>query len=89
MRKICLFFVVCLLSTVVVCGQTTVANYIVLGMIIEKVTGRKFYDEANRRLLKPLKLSDTIPTGRTKIKGCGPGLCRSKQSIRRDGCNDR
>jgi len=30
------------------------SNYILLGMIIEKVTGRKFYDEANRRLLKPL-----------------------------------
>src|SRR6187402_2102286 len=27
-------------------------NYIVLGVIIEKVTGRKFYDEATRRLLK-------------------------------------
>ena len=36
-------------------------NYIVLGMIIEKVTGREFYDEAERRLLKPLKLRDTIP----------------------------
>lgn len=36
-------------------------NYIVLGMIIEKVTGREFFDEANRRLIKPLKLKDTIP----------------------------
>src|SRR5687767_1818495 len=26
-------------------------NYIVLGMIIEKVTGKKFYDEATKRLL--------------------------------------
>ncbi len=36
-------------------------NYIVLGMIIEIVTGKPFYDEAGRRLTKPLKLSDTIP----------------------------
>jgi D-alanyl-D-alanine carboxypeptidase len=36
-------------------------NYIVLGMIIEKVTGKRFYDEANKRLLKPLKLTNTIP----------------------------
>jgi D-alanyl-D-alanine carboxypeptidase len=36
-------------------------NYIVLGMIIEKVTGKKFFDEANRRVIKPLKLKDTIP----------------------------
>ncbi len=44
-------------------------NYIVLGMIIEKVTGRKFYDEANRRLLRPLKLTDTIPQDGPRLKG--------------------
>jgi len=44
-------------------------NYIVLGMIIEKVTGRKFYDEANRRLIKPLKLTNTIPQDGLRLKG--------------------
>lgn len=44
-------------------------NYIVLGMIIEKVTGRKFYDEANRRLIRPLKLTDTIPQDGPKLTG--------------------
>lgn len=48
-------------------------NYIVLGMIIEKVTGRKFYDEANRRLLKPLKLSDTMPQDGPRLKGVVQG----------------
>ncbi len=48
-------------------------NYIVLGMIIEKVTGRKFYDEANRRLIKPLKLSDTIPQDGPRLKGVVQG----------------
>ncbi len=48
-------------------------NYIVLGMIIEKVTGRKFYDEANRRLLKPLKLTDTIPQDGLTLKGVVQG----------------
>ncbi|HEX6730857.1 MAG TPA: serine hydrolase domain-containing protein [Pyrinomonadaceae bacterium] len=48
-------------------------NYIVLGMIIEKVTGRKFYDEANRRLLKPLKLTSTIPQDGPKLKGVVQG----------------
>lgn len=48
-------------------------NYIVLGMIIEKVTGRKFYDEARRRLIKPLKLSDTIPQEGPVIKGVVQG----------------
>ena len=44
-------------------------NYIVLGMIIEKVTGKKFYDEANRRVVKKLKLSNTIPQDSREIKG--------------------
>src|SRR5687768_14348089 len=48
-------------------------NYIVLGMIIEKVTGRKFYDEANKRLVKKLKLSDTIPQDSREIKGLVQG----------------
>ena len=48
-------------------------NYIVLGMIIEKVTGKKFYDEASRRLLKPLKLKDTIPQDGMKLKGVVQG----------------
>ena len=52
-------------------------NYIVLGMIIEKVTGRKFYDEANRRLLKPLKLTDTIPQDGPRLKGVVQGYAGS------------
>jgi len=48
-------------------------NYIVLGMIIEKVTGRKFYDEANRRLIKPLKLGDTIPQDGPRLKNVVQG----------------
>lgn len=48
-------------------------NYIVLGMIIEKVTGRKFYDEAYRRLLKPLKLTGTIPQDGPRLPGVVQG----------------
>jgi D-alanyl-D-alanine carboxypeptidase len=48
-------------------------NYIVLGMIIENVTGNAFFDEAERRLLKPLKLSDTIPQKGPKMKGVVQG----------------
>ena len=43
-------------------------NYIVLGMIIEKVTGKTFYEEATRRLLRPLKLNDTIPQNEMRLK---------------------
>ncbi|MEK7854472.1 MAG: serine hydrolase domain-containing protein, partial [Acidobacteriota bacterium] len=48
-------------------------NYIVLGMIIEKVTGKKFYDEATKRLIKPLKLSNTIPQDSIRLKGVVQG----------------
>lgn len=48
-------------------------NYIVLGMIIEKVTGRRFYDEADKRLIKPLKLTDTIPQDGPRLKGVVQG----------------
>lgn len=44
-------------------------NYIVLGMIIEKVTDKKYYDEAKRRVLKPLKFERTFPQDRREIKG--------------------
>jgi len=44
-------------------------NYIVLGMIIERVTGKKFYDEARRRLIKPLRLTETIAQEGPVIKG--------------------
>ena len=36
-------------------------NYIVLGMILEKVTGRPYYEELERRILQPLNLEDTVP----------------------------
>jgi len=48
-------------------------NYIVLGMIIEKVTGQRFYDAANTRLLKPLKLEDTIPQDGLRLNGVVQG----------------
>lgn len=48
-------------------------NYIVLGMIIEKVTGNRFYDEANRRVVKRLKLADTIPQDGLVLKGVVQG----------------
>jgi len=44
-------------------------NYIVLGMIIERVTGKKFYDEVRRRLIKPFRLSNTIAQESPVMKG--------------------
>lgn len=44
-------------------------NYIVLGMIIERVTGKKFYDEARKRFIKKLKLNGTVAQEGPVIKG--------------------
>ncbi|MGD9562153.1 MAG: serine hydrolase domain-containing protein [Pyrinomonadaceae bacterium] len=52
-------------------------NYIVLGMIIEQVTGKKFYDEARRRFIKPFKLNDTIAQEGPVIKGVVQGYAGS------------
>jgi D-alanyl-D-alanine carboxypeptidase len=53
-------------------------NYIVLGMIIEKVTGKKYYDEAKRRVLKPLKFEKTFPQDRREIKNLVQGYAGDK-----------
>jgi len=49
--------------------QYSDTNYIVLGMIIERVTGKKFYNEANRRVIVPLKLTNTSPQDGPRLKG--------------------
>ena len=48
-------------------------NYIVLGMIMERVTGKKFYDEAYKRFIKKFKLNDTIAQEGPELKGVVQG----------------
>jgi D-alanyl-D-alanine carboxypeptidase len=48
-------------------------NYIVLGMILEKVSGRRVYDEVERRFLRPLALTRTVPSDRRLIAGLAQG----------------
>lgn len=48
-------------------------NYIVLGMIIERITGYRFYDEVHRRLLAPLGLRRTVPSSTRIIAGLSQG----------------
>lgn len=49
------------------------ANYIVLGMIIEKSAGEKFYDLAQRYFLSPLQLTNTRPAVASTIAGLVAG----------------
>lgn len=44
-------------------------NYIVLGMIIERITKSRYYDQARQRLLRPLKLTHTVPSDSRVIPG--------------------
>lgn len=48
-------------------------NYLVLGLVIEHVTGKPAYDEIKRRLLKPLGLRLILPANRPTIPGLVPG----------------
>ena len=48
-------------------------NYIVLGMIIETVTGKSLNDEIARRVLVPLRLAHTVPSDRRIIPGLVQG----------------
>jgi D-alanyl-D-alanine carboxypeptidase len=48
-------------------------NYIVLGIIIERVTGNDLYDLVNRRLLEPQRLAMTTPSQSRIIAGLIPG----------------
>ena len=48
-------------------------NYIVLGLIIERITGQPLNDEIRRRVLQPLALTHTVPSDRREIPGVAQG----------------
>ncbi len=48
-------------------------NYILLGMIIEEVLDKPYYEVLSERILKPLDLEEIIPTDRREIKGLAQG----------------
>lgn len=51
----------------------TDTGYILLGFVIEEVTGGDYYDEVVQRFLEPLGLADTIPSDHRNIPGLVPG----------------
>jgi D-alanyl-D-alanine carboxypeptidase len=48
-------------------------NYVVLGLVIERVTGRSLERELKRRLLRPLGLRDTSYDEGPRVRGVAPG----------------
>jgi len=53
-------------------------NYIVLGMIIEKITGKSIEELIKTRLLEPLKLKQTMPSDQLTIPGLAQGYAGPK-----------
>ena len=48
-------------------------NYILLGMIIEQLTGRKYYELLYKEILEPHKLVNTKPTDKNLLPGIAQG----------------
>ena len=48
-------------------------NYILLGMIIEHLTGKKYYDLLEQTVLKPFSLAKTKPTDKAILPGIAQG----------------
>jgi D-alanyl-D-alanine carboxypeptidase len=48
-------------------------NYIVLAMILERITGTRAYDEIARRFLEPQRLTGTIPSNRRDLPDLAQG----------------
>jgi D-alanyl-D-alanine carboxypeptidase len=56
-------------------------NYILLGMIMEEITGKKYYDLVRTRILQPLKLSNTLPSDGRKLKGLAQGYAGTENEF--------
>lgn len=48
-------------------------NYILLGLVEERITKRPYYEEIRRRFLDPLALRDTLPADRRDLPGLASG----------------
>ena len=56
-------------------------NYIILGMIIEKVTGNDYYSEMKKRCLSPFDHGNTNPADKRKLNGLVTGYCMVKELL--------
>jgi D-alanyl-D-alanine carboxypeptidase len=59
----------------------TDTGYILVGMIIEKMSGSTYYEELSRRLLVPLKFEMTSPLNRRDLDGLSQGYAPESQQL--------
>lgn len=51
----------------------TDTGYVLVGLVLERVTGHAYYDELRTRILEPLRLVDVIPPTAARIEGLAAG----------------
>jgi D-alanyl-D-alanine carboxypeptidase len=56
-------------------------NFILVGMIIERLTGLDYYEALRRRILGPLALRNTIPSDRPELPGVANGYAGNKNDL--------
>lgn len=59
----------------------TDTGYILIGLVIEKTTGRSYYDEIKKRFLIPLGLTLTAPSDRRFLPGLAAGYMAAENAF--------
>ena len=57
-------------------------NYILLGMIIEKLTDRKYYELLQEKILSPWQLKETKPTDKKYLSGIAQGYAGKENEFK-------
>jgi D-alanyl-D-alanine carboxypeptidase len=57
-------------------------NYILVGMVIEQITGRSFYDVAQETLLGPQQLNSIVPSDKRVIDGLAGGYIHRENPMK-------
>ncbi len=60
-------------------------NYLLLGLILEEITGKDLYDLIRKNILAPLQLNQTSPSTSRKLKGLIPGYVGERSVFRISG----
>lgn len=56
-------------------------NYLLLGMIIERITGVRYYELLRKTILQPQKLSNTLPSDNRNLNGLAQGYAGSENEF--------
>ncbi len=56
-------------------------NYVVVGLVLEHVTGRAFYELAREGFVEPLALVDTVPTNGRRVPGLVQGTILAGRAL--------